>query len=319
MIFCPSPFRSHNSKKRGAPSPGRPDGSRSRMAEIAWTPVGGCTPLPGVLGQRGQSAVADQGSAAGGADGRGGRGQQPVGGGPVAGGLAVKREHHQVERAAAERELIPSTTPVMRIVGQDVGQVEVVVGEVGRRQPQPPHRLEPAPDPRAQQGRLGLPRRASVHTSSQSSNSTFAMYPVKSRSASVIPALACRSTSARTSSSSGPSSAVSRRPGSRFWTVRCHSSPHRPCQMIVGPGSRALRGAAAGPRSRRSLVRAPRPRRAFTTSGPVRSPSAAQVVREAQPGVMGAPPVTRLAPAPGPAARLPHPSPQPPVTALAPA
>ena len=77
--------------------------------------------------------------------------EQAVGGGAVAAPLEVHRQRDQVERAAAERELIPVDHPGdPRPVGQDVRQVQVVVGVVGGWQPQSPHRPKPAPQPGAQ-------------------------------------------------------------------------------------------------------------------------------------------------------------------------
>jgi len=103
-------------------------------------------------------AVADQAAQPVLAGDLGGPGQQRAGRGGGAECLAVEGGHDQVERTAAKRELVPvDHAGDLLAVGEEVGQVQVVVRVVGRRQPQPPDRLQPAPDPGAQ--RAGRPAR----------------------------------------------------------------------------------------------------------------------------------------------------------------
>jgi hypothetical protein len=132
-------------------------------------------PLAGRMGEQGDRPVSDQAAQSVAARHQGRPGQHAVRRGVGAAALAVEGEGRQVECTAAQPELVPvhdSGDPCP--VGQDVRQIKVVVGVVGWWQLQTPGRLEPAPQPRTQSTGVRGSWSASAHTSSQSSNSTFA-------------------------------------------------------------------------------------------------------------------------------------------------
>jgi hypothetical protein len=132
-------------------------------------------PLVGKNGEPADGPVADQAAQPVVASHLSRPGQQAVCRGAVAALLAVEGEGDQVQRAAAQPELIPvHHTSDLCPVGQDVRQIQVVVGVVGwgSRSPQTgssQRRSRAHSGPAAAQAWA-----ASAHTSSQSSNSTFA-------------------------------------------------------------------------------------------------------------------------------------------------
>ena len=148
---------------------------RSRRALLIPEGIAVCLTLAGENGEPADDPVADQAAQPVAASHLSRPGQQAVSGGAVAAPLAVHGEGNQVQRAAAQPELIPVHHPGDPCpVGQDIRQIQVVVGIVGCWQPQPPDRLKPAPQPRAQPAAAAQARGASAHTWSQPSNSTFA-------------------------------------------------------------------------------------------------------------------------------------------------
>ena len=119
---------------------------RDRCALLIPERIAVCLPLAGEVGERRDRPVADQAAQSVGASHLRRTGQQAICAGVVPAALAVEGEGDQVQRAAAQPELIPvDHASDQAPVGQDVRQVQVVVRVVGWREPQPPDRLEPAP------------------------------------------------------------------------------------------------------------------------------------------------------------------------------